>query len=123
MVVGNENIQFSGAAPSFQTVNQIQKDLETIPFLSKVVIASATQERSGNRIQFKISADFGESDFGQANAGQANVGGGFNYGRFSSNRFERRLDSGSPQAPPGMTVLVGRRYNRNPNKGRDVHGG
>ena len=74
MVVGNENIQFSGAAPSFKTVNQIQKDLETIPFLSKVVIASATQERSGNRIQFKISADFGESDYGRANVGQADTG-------------------------------------------------
>ena len=75
MVVGNENIQFSGAAPSFKTVNQIQKDLETIPFLSKVVIASATQERSGNRIQFKISADFGEAEFGKANAGKDVHGG------------------------------------------------
>jgi hypothetical protein len=75
MVVGNENIQFSGAAPSFKIVNQIQKDLETIPFLSKVVIASATQERSGNRIQFKISADFGEANFGQANVGKVVHGG------------------------------------------------
>ena len=33
---------------------------------------------------------------------------------FSSNSFDRRLDSGSPQAPPGMTVLVGRRCNQNP---------
>ncbi len=37
---------------------------------------------------------------------------GFNFGRFSSNSYDRRLDSGSPQAPPGMTVLVGRRYNQ-----------
>ena len=40
----------------------------------------------------------------------AHRGPGFNFGRFSSNSFDRRLDSGSPQAPPGMTVLVGRRY-------------
>ncbi len=39
---------------------------------------------------------------------------GFNFGRLSSNSFERRLDSGSPQAPPGMTVLGGRRYDQNP---------
>jgi general secretion pathway protein L len=58
MVLGKENIHFSGAAPSFKTVNEIQKDLEAIPFFSRVVIASANQERSGNRIQFKISADF-----------------------------------------------------------------
>ena len=38
---------------------------------------------------------------------------GFDFGRFSSNSFVRRLDSGSSQAPPGMTVLVGRRYNQN----------
>ncbi len=38
---------------------------------------------------------------------------GSNFGRFSSNSFGRRLDSGSPQAPPGMTVLAGRRYNQN----------
>ena len=41
-------------------------------------------------------------------------GVGFKFGRFSSNSFDRRLDSGSPQAPPGMTVLVGRRYNQDP---------
>jgi hypothetical protein len=41
------------------------------------------------------------------------VGLGFNFGRFSSNSFDYRLDSGSPQAPPGMTVLVGRRCNQN----------
>ena len=39
---------------------------------------------------------------------------GFKFGRFSSNSFDRRLDSGSPQAPPGMTVLAGRRFNQNP---------
>ena len=38
---------------------------------------------------------------------------GFNFGRFSSSSFDRRLDSGSPQAPPGMTVSVGRRSNQN----------
>ena len=30
----------------------------------------------------------------------------FNFCRFSSNIYDHRLDSGSPQAPPGMTVLV-----------------
>ena len=34
---------------------------------------------------------------------------GFNFGRFSSNSYDHRMDSGSPQAPPGMTVLVCRR--------------
>ena len=37
---------------------------------------------------------------------------GFKFGRFSSNGFHRRMDSGSPQAPPGMTVLAGRRNNQ-----------
>ena len=35
------------------------------------------------------------------------------FSRFPSNSFSRRLDSGSPQDPPGMTILVGRRYNQN----------
>ncbi len=38
---------------------------------------------------------------------------GFNFGRFSPNSFDHRLDSGSPQAPRGMMVLVGRRNNQN----------
>ncbi len=41
------------------------------------------------------------------------LGLGFNFGRLSSNSFERRMDSGSPQAPSGMTVSGGRRYNQN----------
>ncbi len=41
------------------------------------------------------------------------VGLGFNFDRFSSYSFDHRMDSGSPQAPPGMTVFVGRRYNQN----------
>ncbi len=58
MALGSESIQFSGTADTFKTVNDIQAKLEPSPFFSKVAISSANQERSGNRVQFNIKADF-----------------------------------------------------------------
>jgi general secretion pathway protein L len=58
MVLGPDNVQFSGTADTFKTVNDLQTKLEPSSFFSKVTISSANQERSGNRIQFNIKADF-----------------------------------------------------------------
>ncbi len=57
LVLGSENLQLSGTASSFNTVNQIQNQLEPVPFFRKVMISSATVERSGEKIQFNINID------------------------------------------------------------------
>lgn len=57
LVVGSENVQFSGTAATFNTVNEIRNQLEPVPFVERVTISSATMERFGERIQFKIYID------------------------------------------------------------------
>ncbi len=57
LVVGSENVQFSGTAATFNTVNEIRNQLEPVPFFKRVTISSATMERFGERIQFKIYID------------------------------------------------------------------
>lgn len=58
LVLGPENLQLSGTADTFNTVNEIRNRLDSVPFFKQVMISSATVERSGERIQFKINIDF-----------------------------------------------------------------
>ncbi len=57
LVLGMESVQFSGSVGNFKTINDIQNRLERIPFFKNVMITTATVDRSGNRVRFKINAD------------------------------------------------------------------
>ncbi|MFO8083447.1 MAG: PilN domain-containing protein [Desulfobacterales bacterium] len=57
LILGSENLQLSGTAATFNAVNEIRNQLEPVTFFKSVMISSATVERFGERIQFKINID------------------------------------------------------------------
>ena len=54
LVIGPEAILLSGDADTFNTVNMVQQRLEQDPAFKIVSISSANQQKSGNRVNFKI---------------------------------------------------------------------
>lgn len=54
LVIGPEAILLSGDADSFNTVNMIQQRLDQDPAFKSVSISSANQQKSGNRVNFKM---------------------------------------------------------------------
>jgi type II secretory pathway component PulL len=55
MVVDPETVQIRGETDTFNTVDTIKKGLEPSPYFSEVTISSANLDRSGKRVQFKMS--------------------------------------------------------------------
>jgi Tfp pilus assembly protein PilN len=59
LILGKESLQFSGNTGNFNTINDIQSRLEPVPFFKKVMISTASVDRSGKQVRFKINADLG----------------------------------------------------------------
>lgn len=58
MVVGADNVVLSGHTDSFNTVDDIKGRLEKADLFTSVTISSATLERTGNRVRFRMNLEF-----------------------------------------------------------------
>ncbi|MFH1982426.1 MAG: PilN domain-containing protein [Pseudomonadota bacterium] len=54
MVIGPDAVLLGGDTDTFNTVNTVQQRLEQDPTFTSVSISSANQQKSGNRVNFKI---------------------------------------------------------------------
>ncbi len=54
VVIGTDNVILSGDTDTFNTVNTVQQRLEQDPAFTSVSISSANQQKSGNRVNFKL---------------------------------------------------------------------
>lgn len=58
MVVGTDNVVLSGHTDSFNTVDDVKGRLERSDLFADVTISSATLERTGNRVRFRMILEF-----------------------------------------------------------------
>ena len=57
MVVGAEDVNLSGDASAFNTVDEIKNRLSKVPIFKQVTIASANMDKSGTTVKFKLKID------------------------------------------------------------------
>jgi type II secretory pathway component PulL len=55
--IGNDGITITGETAGFNTVDDIKGRLEKSTLFSKVTIAAANMDKSGNKVQFRLKID------------------------------------------------------------------
>jgi hypothetical protein len=57
MVIADDNILISGQTGGYDSVDEVKKSLEQIPYFKKVTITSSNIDRSGKEVRFQIKAE------------------------------------------------------------------